>query len=143
MYLHGAKLAGVALEECYTPVGARWWQQRLTPSEISSVIHALIDELAPLNSTIPDGNCFSVLCALLSVHTTDDEAMGKIGSLFESRIDTCLSSSPSSNNTDVLQADVRSWSETLIRILANPETVDLRDTLSTFMVYFFYNSYLK
>ncbi len=127
------KLAGVALEEYYTPVGARWWQQRLTPSEISSAIHALIDELAPLHSTTPDGQCFSVLCALLSVHTTDDETMGKIGSLFASRIDACISSNPSSNGTDVLHADIRSWSQTLVRILSNPETVaDLQATLSTF-----------
>ncbi|KAK0437160.1 hypothetical protein EV421DRAFT_1828894 [Armillaria borealis] len=122
VYLHGAKLAGVALEEYYTPTGACWWEQRLTPSEITSVIHALIDELAPLNSTTPDGKCFAVLCALLSLHTTDDEAMGKIGSLFESRIDACLSSNPSSNSTDVLHADVRSWSDDLIPILSNPRT---------------------
>ncbi|SJL16666.1 uncharacterized protein ARMOST_20195 [Armillaria ostoyae] len=128
-YLHGAKLAGVALEEHYSPAGARWWEQRLTPSEISSVIHALIDELAPLNSTTPDEKCFAVLCALLSLHTADDKAMGKIGSLFESRIDACLSSSPSSNSVDVLHADIRSWSQTLIRILSNPEAVDLRDAL--------------
>ncbi|KAK0191885.1 hypothetical protein F5146DRAFT_484026 [Armillaria mellea] len=129
VYLHGPKFAGVALEEFYTPAGARWWQQKLTPSEISSVIHVLIDELAPLNSMIPDGNCFSVVCALLSVHTPDEEATRKIGSLFESRIDACLSSSPSSNGTDVLHADVRSWSDILIRMLVNPETVYLQDTL--------------
>ncbi len=104
----------------------------MTPSEISSVIHELIDELAPLNSTTPDGNSFAVLCALLSVHTTDDKAMGKIGSLFESRINPCLSSCPSSNSTDVLHADLRSWSEILIQVLSNPKTVDLPAALSTF-----------
>ncbi|PBK88282.1 hypothetical protein ARMGADRAFT_436627 [Armillaria gallica] len=129
-YLQGAKLAGLAIKEYYTPVCARWWQQRLTPSEISSVIHALIDELAPLNSTTPEEKCFSVLCALLSVHTTDNETMGKIGSLFASRIDACISSSPSSNGIDVLHADIRSWSQTLVRVLSNPETVvDLQATL--------------
>ncbi|PBK68525.1 hypothetical protein ARMSODRAFT_975925 [Armillaria solidipes] len=130
VYLHGAELAGVAREEYHTAVGARWWQQRLTPSEISSVIHSLIDELAPLNSTTPDEQCFAVLCALISVHTTDDEAMAKIGSLFASRIDACLSSSASSTSTNVLHADIRSWSQTLVRVLSNPETVvDLQATL--------------
>ncbi|PBK68532.1 hypothetical protein ARMSODRAFT_975932 [Armillaria solidipes] len=105
VYLHGAKLAGIALEEYYTPTGACWWEQRLTPSKITSVIHALIDAFTPLNSTTPDGKCFAILCTLLSVHTSD-EAMGKIGSLFESWIDACLSSSPSSNSTDVPLADI-------------------------------------
>ncbi|KAK0437156.1 hypothetical protein EV421DRAFT_1907450 [Armillaria borealis] len=130
-YLHGAKLSGVALEEYYTPVGAHWWQQRLTPSEISSVINASIDELTPLKSTAPEGNYFAIICALLSVYTTDIEATGKIGSLFESRIDTCLSSSTFPNSTDALHTDIQSWSDILVRILSNTETEDLRDALST------------
>ncbi len=87
MYLQGVKLSGMALEEYYTPVSASWWQQRLMPSKISSVIHALIDELAPLHSMMPEGKCFSILCTPLSAHTTDDKAMGKIGSLFDSKTD--------------------------------------------------------
>ncbi len=136
MYHRGAQLADIAIEEYYTPTGARWWQERLTVSEIGSVIHTSIDELAPLNSTAPSGNYFAIICALLSVHTTDMEAMRKLGSLFESRIDACLSSSPSSNNIDVLHADIRSWSETLVRTLSNLKTVDLRVVLSTFLIHF-------
>ncbi|KAK0229551.1 hypothetical protein EDD85DRAFT_131680 [Armillaria nabsnona] len=129
VYCRGAKLADIAIEEYYTPAGARWWRERLTESEIGFVIHASIDELAPLNSTAPNGNYFAIICALLSVHTTDMEAMRKLGSLFESRIDACLSSSPSSNDMEVIHANIRSWSDTLVQILSNPETVDLRDGL--------------
>ncbi len=55
MYHHAALLANIPIDDDYTPAGAWWWKERLTPSEISAVIHTLVDALLTSTALPPPG----------------------------------------------------------------------------------------
>ncbi|KAK0452120.1 uncharacterized protein EV420DRAFT_1558947 [Desarmillaria tabescens] len=126
VYKHAAQL-GIPIDNLYTPGGAQWWKERLTCSEISAVIHALVDTLlAPTAWSSSGGNYFDILCALLSVHTTDEKTLDQVELLLQNRVNECLSSSTFLSNRDAIHKDIYSWSQSLIQILSNPAAADLR-----------------
>ncbi|KAK0183751.1 hypothetical protein F5146DRAFT_542561 [Armillaria mellea] len=123
VYHKAASLAG-ADDNGYT--GGRWWQERLTSSELHYVTHALVD-IPP--TTCEDGNaesdesCFVVFCTLLAASPiTDDELLNTIRSLFATRINECLSGT--SPNDLRARANIHSWSQTLLQILSDSNTRD-------------------
>ncbi len=132
MYHHAALLANIPIDDYYTPAGARWWKEKLTTSEICAVMHALVDTLlASTALPAPSRNYFDMLCALLSVHTVDEESVDRTGLLLATRINECLSSSTYPGTREAICGDIHSWSQSLLRVLSHPETADLRLALST------------
>ncbi|SJL11653.1 uncharacterized protein ARMOST_15059 [Armillaria ostoyae] len=127
VYHHAALLVNIPIDDCYTPAGAQWWRERLTPSELNAVIHALVDALLIPTALSSSGRTyFDMLCALLSVHTADEEILDRTGFLLETRINECLSSSTYPGAREAIRGDIHSWSQSLLRVLSHPETSDLR-----------------
>ncbi|KAK0437181.1 hypothetical protein EV421DRAFT_1075943 [Armillaria borealis] len=130
VYHHAAFLANIPIDDYYTSAGAKWWKERLTPSEISAVIHALVDALLASTALPPPGrNYFDMLCALLSVHTVDEESVDRTGLLLATRINEYASSNTYPGTREAIRGDIHSWSQSLVRVLSHPETTDLWSAL--------------
>ncbi len=126
MYHHAASLANIPIDDYYTPAGARWWKERLTPSEICAVMHALVDGLLASTALPPPGrNYFDMLCALLTLRTADEEILDRIEFLLATRINECLSSNTYPFTREAIRGDIHSWSQSLLRVLSHSETADL------------------
>ncbi|KAK0191899.1 hypothetical protein F5146DRAFT_484415 [Armillaria mellea] len=130
VYQHAALLANIPIDDYYTPSGARWWKERLTPSEIGAAMHALAEALLISTALTPPGrNYFDLLCPLLSVHIADEEILDRTGLIFVARINECLSSNTHPSTREAICWDIHSWSQSLLRVLSHPETADLRFAL--------------
>ncbi|KAK0492563.1 hypothetical protein EDD18DRAFT_462104 [Armillaria luteobubalina] len=126
-YHHATLLANIPINDYYTPAGARWWKDKLTPSEIDAVIRALIDALLISTALPPRGrNYFDLLCVFLSVHPVDEEITDRTGLILATRINECLSSKTYPGTREAICGDIHSWSQSLLRVLLHPETADLR-----------------
>ncbi|KAK0215471.1 hypothetical protein IW262DRAFT_219333 [Armillaria fumosa] len=126
-YHYAASLANIPIDDYYTPAGARWWKDNLTPSEIGAVIRALVDALL-ISTALPprSRNYFDVLCAFLSVHPVDEEITDRTRLILATRINECLSSNTHPGTREAICGDIHSWSQSLLRVLSHAETADLR-----------------